>query len=386
MRKFFITCLLLPLIVVAYTQNIGVGTNNPITRAKLEVWGGSGIGTTTGLIGDSRAISLHRNYPGIGFNQYVDNANLSRYLYSGYAAFWQVIHDDPGLSQGLDFTIYPSGADNAFIPNTTRLWRFTSNNRFQIQSTGVGGSAILDVGRGGGFDGTAMFIGTNNNSHFNYGSGENTYIRGGKASSRVILNDIAGGKVVLGGGAATVGVNTDGYIPPTTLEVRQYTGGMELTSTNYPNQAWEWRVANGSPANYYAYYGGAVRTYFSHVDGSLHPISDARLKTNIETLAPVMDGLMQLQPVTYMMKDAVKGQQRSIGFIAQEVQKIFPLLVSHNMPGPNEMMGLNYAGFGVIAIKGIQEEQVQIDNLDKQLSDIDKRLRILEQKMSIQNH
>ena len=385
MKSFFIICLLQLHFAVSYTQNIGVGTNNPITRAKLEVWGASGIGTTTGLMGDARAISLHRNYPAIGFNLYNDNTNTNRYLYSGYAALWKCIHDDPGLAQGLDFTIYPSGADDGFLPNTSRQWHFTSNNRFMIQSTGVGGSAILDVGRGTGGDGTAMFIGTNNNSHFNYSTGENTYIRGGKASSKVILNDIAGGKVVLGGGAATVGVNTDYYIPPTTLEVRQSTGGMELTNSSYPNLAWEWRVANGSPANYYAYYGGAVRTYFSYVDGSLHPISDARLKTNIETLAPVLDGLMQLQPVTYMMKDAVKGQQRSIGFIAQEVQKIFPLLVSHNMPGPDEMMGLNYAGFGVIAIKGIQEEQVQIDNLDKQLSDIDKRLRIVEQKLANQN-
>jgi len=386
MKFIFITGLLIHLFGVAYTQNIGIGTNSAITRARLEVWGGSGSGTTTGLMGDARAISLHRNYPAIGFNQYNDNTNISRYLYSGFAALWQCIHDDPGLSQGLDFTIFPNGADNATLPVTTRQWHFSSNNRLQIQSTGLGGSAILDVGRGTGGDGAALFFGTNYNSHFYYSTTENTYIRGGKASSKVILNDIPGGKVVLGGGGATVGVNTDYYVPPTTLEIRQYTGGMELSNSGYPNLAWEWRVANGSPANYYAYYGGAVRTYFSYVDGSLHPISDARLKTNIEGLAPVLDGVMQLQPVTYMMKDAAKGQQRSIGFIAQEIQKIFPLLVSHNMPGPNEMMGLNYAGFAVIAIKGIQEEQVQIDNLDKQLSDIDKRLRILEQKLINPNH
>ena len=386
MKNVTLTCILLTLFTNDYAQNIGVGTNNPITRARLEIWGGSGIGTTTGLMGDARAVSLHRNYAGIGFNMYSDNANLSRYLFSGYAAFWKVIHNDATLAQGLDFTIYPSGADNALLPATTAHWRFTSNNRFQIQSTGAGGSAILDVGRGTGAEGTAMFIGTNYNSHFNHGTEEYTFIRAGKGSSRVILNDIPDGKVVLGGGAATVGLNTNYYVPPTTLEIRQYSGGMELSNSNYPNMAWEWRVANGSPANYYAYYGGALRTYFSYVDGSLHPISDARLKTNIESLGPVLDGIMQLQPVTYMMKNAAQGQQRSIGFIAQEVQKFFPLLVSHNMPGPDEMMGLNYSGFGVIAIKGIQEEQSQIDKLDKELSDIDKRLRILEQKLANQNH
>ena len=386
MKNVILTYIFSTLFANGYAQNIGVGTNNPITRARLEIWGGSGIGTTTGLMGDARAVSLHRNYAGIGFNMYSDNANLSRYLFSGYAAFWKVTHNDGTLAQGLDFTIYPSGADNALLPATTTHWRFTTNNRFQIQSTGAGGSAILDVGRGTGAEGTAMFIGTNYHSHFNHGTEEYTFIRAGKGSSRVILNDITDGKVVLGGGAATVGLNTNYYIPPTTLEIRQYSGGMELSNSNYPNMAWEWRVANGSPANYYAYYGGALRTYFSYVDGSLHPISDARLKTNIESLGPVLDGIMQLQPVTYMMKDAAQGQQRSIGFIAQEVQKFFPLLVSHNMPGPDELMGLNYSGFGVIAIKGIQEEQSQIDKLDKELSDIDRRIRLLEQKFANQNH
>jgi hypothetical protein len=141
-------------------------------------------------------------------------------------------------------------------------------------------------------------------------------------------------------------------------------------------------VASGSPANFYLYYTNSVRTYFSYNDGSLHPVSDARIKTNIEVLPPLLDKLMQLEPVTYMMKDAVQGQGRSMGFLAQNVQTLFPALVSEGMNDTPGLLGLNYGGFGVLAVKGIQEEQKQIDGLDKDLAEIDKRIQAIEKKLS----
>lgn len=51
-------------------------------------------------------------------------------------------------------------------------------------------TAKLDVVRGTAPDGTAIFRGTTHVSHFNYSTNEDTYIRGGKNSSRVIINDV----------------------------------------------------------------------------------------------------------------------------------------------------------------------------------------------------
>jgi hypothetical protein len=59
--------------------------------------------------------------------------------------------------------------------------------------------ANLDVLRGTAAGGTAQFRGTSNISHFNFGTTEDTYIRGGKAGSHVILNDLFGlGNVGIG--------------------------------------------------------------------------------------------------------------------------------------------------------------------------------------------
>jgi hypothetical protein len=178
-------------------------------------------------------------------------------------------------------------------------------------------------------------------------------------------------------------LNTNYYLPPTTLEVRQSNGGIELTNSSYTNLAWEWRVvagSNGATLNLYYSSAQYLKNYFSPSNGAL-AVSDRRVKTNIEPLQPVMDRIMQLEPVTYMMKDAIKGQRRSMGFIAQNVATLFPNLVSHNMPGGEDLMGLEYSGFGVLAVKGIQEEQVQIEKLETDILSMEKRLQAIEKKL-----
>jgi hypothetical protein len=381
--KFIITGILYTSMMLASNaQNIGIGIPNP-TRAKLEVWGAAGTGTTSGLFGGDRGISLHRNYAALGLNYYVDNANVARYMGPGHAALWQYIHNDATLLQGLALYMYPLGADNAVLPAPNRVWNFTSNNRFQILSNGGNGSALLDVGRGTGGDGAAMFLGTEFHSHFNYSTNEHTYIRGGKSFSNVVINDITGGKVIFGNGNATVGVNTNYYIPPTTLEVRQSTGGMELSHSYYPDKAWEWRVMTGGNPTFNLYYSEDLKAQFLPATGALVAVSDERLKTNIEPLEPVMDRIMLLQPVTYMMKNAVQGQRRTMGFIAQHVAPLFPLLVSSSMPGGNNLLGLNYNGFGVLAVKGVQEEQQQMEKISNDFIEIENRLKQIEKKLGV---
>ncbi|HSK13046.1 MAG TPA: tail fiber domain-containing protein, partial [Phnomibacter sp.] len=232
-------------------------------------------------------------------------------------------------------------------------------------------------------DGTAKFVGSTHTSYFNHMAAEYTYIRGGLQGSTIYINDIAGGKVIFGTGGTRIGFNTAYYQPPDyTLEIRQSNGGMELSNASYMSNAWEWRVVAGAPANFYLYYSNTQKAYFSNTNGALLQVSDGRLKNNIVPLHPVMEKLMQLEPVTYEMKNENPGHVRSIGFIAQNVQPLFPQLVSTNMPGEEDLLGLEYNGFGVLAIKGIQEEQQQIEQLMQNMNDAAARLKVLEQKLA----
>jgi hypothetical protein len=176
-------------------------------------------------------------------------------------------------------------------------------------------------------------------------------------------------------------LNTNYYIPPTTLEVRQSNGGIELTNSSFTGSPWEWRVVTSGSTTFNLYYQGVLKNYFLPSTGAL-AVSDRRVKTNIQDLAPVMDRVMKLEAVTYMMKDATEGQGRSMGFIAQNVAPLFPDLIGHGMPGPDDLLGLDYSGFGVIAIKGIQEEQGRIEMLETGLTDIERRLERIEKKLT----
>lgn len=72
---------------------------------------------------------------------------------------------------------------------------------------------------------------------------------------------------------------------------------------------------------------------------------------------PVLDNVMKLKPSTYDYVNIDNPENRSWGFIAQEVEKIFPEIVLQS----GEFKGLSYDNFAVIAIKAIQEQQKIIE-------------------------
>ncbi len=79
-------------------------------------------------------------------------------------------------------------------------------------------------------------------------------------------------------------------------------------------------------------------------------------------MGSTLEKIRQLKPSTYQFKNT-SDQQEYNGFIAQEVMQIFPSMVFHNLnPALNlDLYSMDYSGFGVIAIKGIQELQPIIE-------------------------
>jgi hypothetical protein len=97
-------------------------------------------------------------------------------------------------------------------------------------------NATLSVARGTGGDGTAAFLGSQHVSHFNYSTGEDTYIRGGKTGSAVYINDSHNGDVNIGGGGGTVNIGSTGNINlGNTGKVNVGPGGMFAAQTGNLN-------------------------------------------------------------------------------------------------------------------------------------------------------
>jgi hypothetical protein len=118
---------------------------------------------------------------------------------------------------------------------------------------------------------------------------------------------------------------------------------------------------------------------FSAVDGSYNSISDERLKTNIKPMGNMLEKIKVLKPSVYQFKNTTSKQEYN-GFIAQDVLKIFPDLVSHTVIPERKLdvYALNYSGFGVIAIKGIQELSPAILQQKEKITALDDRISKLE--------
>lgn len=113
--------------------------------------------------------------------------------------------------------------------------------------------------------------------------------------------------------------------------------------------------------------------------------SDQRLKKDIEDEQPLLEKVMQLKVKRYNWKWGDPNLQRKdYGFIAQEVQPLFPDLVTstyHEKLGAGTL-ALGYTSFGVIAIKAIQEQQMQIVRQQDLLEQQETQLRELKEKIA----
>lgn len=95
--------------------------------------------------------------------------------------------------------------------------------------------------------------------------------------------------------------------------------------------------------------------------------SDARLKTNIETLTNPLDLISKLRGVTFTWKDDVEEQTKHSGFIAQEVLNVAQ---THGLEGlvggdPEDHLSVNYVGFVPILCEAVKELKASFEEEKK---------------------
>ena len=137
------------------------------------------------------------------------------------------------------------------------------------------------------------------------------------ADRRLVLNP--GGEVAIGKVPGTT--NDDSR-----LQVKQKgsQNGFGIEAASNTNQ-WAWYVTNGTSSNLFMYYNGSYKGVFSNVDGAYVMASDRRLKKDILPYLPTLSSIMQLKPYQYHYIDNQATDALSTGFMAQDVQKYFPM-------------------------------------------------------------
>ena len=101
-------------------------------------------------------------------------------------------------------------------------------------------------------------------------------------------------------------------------------------------------------------------------DGDVVVSSDARLKSNIVSLGSTLAKLLQIDGKSYEMK----GKQK-IGVLAQEIEKVFPELVSED---DNEMLAVNYQGLVPVLINALKEQNTKMKEQEKKINRLEKIL------------
>jgi hypothetical protein len=125
-------------------------------------------------------------------------------------------------------------------------------------------------------------------------------------------------------------------------------------------------------------FNNVLKGFISDLNGAYFQTSDARLKKNISDMEPVLKNVMKLNTKKYQYTDNAETDPHTIGFLAQEVYSLFPEIVTND----RDYLGLDYSGFGVIAIQAIQEQQVLIDSQDKTIDNLSKTLEKSNAKIS----
>jgi len=136
-------------------------------------------------------------------------------------------------------------------------------------------------------------------------------------------------------------------------------------------------VTIGNPAN-----PGAYRLYVAGnvgVTGTVTNPSDARYKKNVSELTDVLSAIQKMRGVHYEwdtedFPDMKFDNSLQLGFIAQEVEPVFPELVKTDNNGYKSM---DYSKMTVVLFQAIKEQQKLLDSQNKRIEELEKAVSAL---------
>ncbi len=113
-------------------------------------------------------------------------------------------------------------------------------------------------------------------------------------------------------------------------------------------------------------------------------LSDGRMKTNVQTLHQAIDLVSRLRGVSFNWDKSVckrlnVDDRQHLGFIAQEVQKVLPQVVS---TGADGHLSLAYGDVVPVLTEAIKEQQGQISKLQAENADMHKLLLQMQARLA----
>jgi hypothetical protein len=379
----------------------GAGLNKGIESTTNSLAGNTqtqfGITSLAQGTGTSEHVGIASNAQGGGVNKGIESNTNS--LAGNTQAQFGILSYAQGTGTGNHIgiaSVAQGAGSNTGIESNTNSLAGNTQGQFGITSfaTGQGSGAHVGV------------YGTGQ------GAGTNVGVRGDVVQSTIsaVNYGIVGNNFATGDGTAN-SYNTGiyGYAENNTNDNYGIDGTSNSSVGNsYGTTGWTFgtsgtnyaiygQCGTGATTNYAGFFNGDV-----NITGTLTTPSDERLKTNIKDVSSVLDNLNKLSIKEYEFKSDLgvefpKGKQ--FGFIAQNVATIYPNLVKQevaptyefikgtdeegnetfrkNKTGELKYNSVNYLSFIPLLTEGIQEQQVQINAIEKE----NKELRLMIEKL-----
>lgn len=150
--------------------------------------------------------------------------------------------------------------------------------------------------------------------------------------------------------------------PITDMQITQSDGLIGGTGGLTFSRSTNWKIMH--TGSHFSFVENNVRrAYIETGTGNYVITSDENQKKDVEPLGTVMTDVLKLKPVQYHYNTQDESAVKNYGFIAQDVAAIFPELTRTAEDGT---LGLSYTDFGVLAIASVQEQQAQIEALQRE--------------------
>jgi hypothetical protein len=194
-------------------------------------------------------------------------------------------------------------------------------------------------------------------------------------SGDVVLQTRGGGNTLTATASGNVGIGTSS--PQTALHVRGADGAQLRLHSQVNNEYWNIYNESFNNTGNLLFAAGPTGGYawIRKSDGAYFSSSDGRLKRGITSLGDVLQRVLLLRPVAYHMRAEPQNAPQTFGFIAQEVERLFPEVVGEY----NGMKSLAYSELVPVTVQAIQELN---QKLEDKLQEKDKEIQELRQSVA----
>jgi hypothetical protein len=283
-----------------------------------------------------------------------------------------------GFANKLGFVGYTNGTKNTEILTINRNGRVGINIDNPKQTLDIGGDMALSDGTGR----IGFYEGSTEKALLSYNG--STLEMENRESGGDMYFDTNDDMFFRTNNLFRMALNSEGKLGVGTTIPSHDISIKQRSTTNYStsglkieegNSSSNWSIYMNQDDNDLSFrYNNVLRAYIQDGSGSFAITSDRRLKENIEPIEDILRKVLQLKPSTYYYKSDEERENKSIGFISQEVEEVFPEMIAEH----EGIKGLVYDNFAVLSIKAIQEQQELIEELQEENKNLKNRLAKIE--------